>query len=151
MKNTALVREMHGSRQGFHQRRGFPFRLRRACTPAQQIAPIDVFQDKERPAVAFADLINPHNVRMLQPGHRFGLDLEALPGRRVRVQTAREHLDGNRPIERTLPGLVDNAHAAPAQLFADLVARYLRRAQQCPKGRRKARPQVAARARLSTL
>ena len=69
-----------------------------------------------------ADLVDLHDVRVLQPGDRLGLDLEAQPCSGAGVPPARIILRATRRFGLDLPGLVDDAHAAAAQFSEDLVA-----------------------------
>ena len=41
---------------------------------------------------------------------------------RAGVAAAADHLQGDQAVQAALPGLVDDAHAAPAELAEDLVA-----------------------------
>src|SRR5262249_40519798 len=49
-----------------------------------------------------------------------GFAVEALDGPRRQVQGAAQHLERHAPVERHLAGLVDDAHAAAADLPDDL-------------------------------
>jgi hypothetical protein len=60
---------------------------------------------------------------MLQCGDGFGLDLEADALVFAGVLPIEQHLQGDEPLGLELPRLVDNAHAAAAQLLQDLVTR----------------------------
>ena len=62
------------------------------------------------------------DVRVLQPGDRLGLGQEADGGLGPGVVAGQDHLEGDDAVEPELPGLVDDAHAAAAQLPEDLVA-----------------------------
>ena len=46
--------------------------------------------------------------------------------RRARVAAGQDHLEGHGPVEPDLPRLVDDAHAAPAQLAHEVIARHPR-------------------------
>src|SRR6266478_4926608 len=67
------------------------------------------------------DLMNLHDVRVLQLGDRLGLSLEAsqVPG--AGVGAGQDHLEGDEALEAALPGLVDNAHSAAPQLRQQFV------------------------------
>ena len=69
-----------------------------------------------------ADLVDLHDVRVLQLGHRLRLGAEAGQLLRAGVVARQDHLQGDDPVQLHLPGLVDHAHAAAAQLAEDLVA-----------------------------
>ena len=74
--HAAPVGVVHGPRQG-----PAPGRRRwrgSGCRPASgQAAALDELQRKVRPAVVLADLVDLHDVRVLQPGHRLRLGAEA--------------------------------------------------------------------------
>ena len=69
----------------------------------------------------FVDLDDP---RVLDLGDGAGLDVESsdLVGRGVR--TGKDHLERDQAIQPDVPGFVDDAHAASADLRDDLVARH---------------------------
>src|SRR5205814_291542 len=72
-------------------------------------------------AVQVADLVDLDDVGVAQAGDGEGLLVEAaqLGGG---VGGAGDHLDGDGPLEADLAGVVDDAHAAVAELAEDLVA-----------------------------
>ena len=61
-------------------------------------------------------------MRVLQAGHRFRLDLEAQPFCWAGVLDGADHLQRHDAVGLELPGLVNDRHAAAAQLAQDLVA-----------------------------
>ena len=61
-------------------------------------------------------------MRVLQAGHRFRLDLEAQPFCWAGVLNGADHLQRHDAVGLELPGLVNDRHAAAAQLAQDLVA-----------------------------
>jgi hypothetical protein len=67
------------------------------------------------------DLVDRHDVGMVQERDRLGLVLEAaqliVGGEHVRL----EHLERDRPVQADLAGLIHDPHAAAAQLLVDLV------------------------------
>ena len=64
-------------------------------------------------------------MRMLQPRHRFRLDLKAQPVVRRGVFDGADHLQGDEAIGLELAGPIDDAHAAVAEDAEDLVAGHL--------------------------
>ena len=120
--NSPGVRGMHRQGQFLHQRRGFLGRQGRAGQLSVQGAARAVFQREERQAVVFAHLENLHDVGVLQTGDGLGLDAEALQLLRSGAGAGADHFEGNQALERPVPGLVNDAHAAPAQLFQDLIS-----------------------------
>jgi hypothetical protein len=78
--------------------------------------------EKKRYPRVLADLVDLHDVRVVQPGDRLGLDPEPRP-RLVRGRARRlDHLQGHEAVQVQLKRLVDDAHAASAQLRQDRVA-----------------------------
>src|SRR5438132_1586595 len=65
-------------------------------------------------AAIHADLVDRHDMRVVQLGRCLGLKLEALQLFRVESRSERQDLQSHAPIQRYLLGFVDNAHAAAA-------------------------------------
>src|SRR5262249_31610311 len=79
-----------------------------------EAAALDQFHAEKGPAAELADLVDRHNVRMVQVGGGLGFAAEALHVR-VRGQVpGADHLEGDGAVERQLAGLVDDGHAAAA-------------------------------------
>ncbi len=70
-------------------------------------------------ALVLAHAEDLHDVRMVQRGHQVGLAAEPLQRRRPVEQPPREDLQRHPPPERLLDRLVDDPHAAPADLADD--------------------------------
>ena len=85
--DAALVGVVHGAGQRLDQGGGVARRLRRAVELLLQAAAVEIFQREIRLAVVLADLVNLHDVGVLQPGDGLGLDLEAQ--QRLRSRRAR--------------------------------------------------------------
>ena len=66
-------------------------------------------------------VVNRADVGMVERRGRFGFEHEAFPSVLVAGQIGREELQGDKPIEVRVEGLVDDAHAAATQLFQDPV------------------------------
>ena len=113
----------HRAAQGHHHRRRHAWCLRPAVDELGEAAPGDEFQGEVRQAVVVAVLVDLDDPRVLDPGDGAGLDVE--PGDLVvrGVGPGQDHLQGDQAIEPDVPGLVDDAHAAAADLGEDLVAR----------------------------
>ena len=71
--------------------------------------------------VVLAHAEDRHDVGVVQPGRRLRLALEPPHLLGVQQRAGREHLQGHAPAQRLLLGLVDDAHAAPADLAEDAV------------------------------
>ena len=72
-------------------------------------------------AVVLADLVDRDDAGVVEQGDGLGLVLEAAQLVVAGEQAGLDHLERDGPVEGDLPGLVDDAHAAAAQLPADLV------------------------------
>ena len=68
-----------------------------------------------------ADREDRHNVRMLEMGRGLGLVAKTLQMARIERGPLRQHLQRHAPAQRTLNGLVHNAHAAAADFAHDFV------------------------------
>jgi hypothetical protein len=88
--------------------------------PRQRTA-VDQFHAEEGLAVLFADLVNGHDVGVIEVGCLFRLGAKPLPVRRRSEVASQDHLQGHDAVEADLPSLVDNAHAAAGDLFEQLV------------------------------
>ena len=96
-----LGRRPPGDRAGLHQ--------------VGQAAAGDLLHHEVVHRLDAADLEDRDHVRMRQPGRRPRLQEEALERRRVARQVVGQRLDGHRAAEQGVLGLVDDAHAAPAE------------------------------------
>ncbi len=72
-------------------------------------------------AAVFADLEDLHDVGVLQACNRFALGAEAGQFPFAGIFAGQDHLEGHQAVELALPGLVDDAHAAAAQLLQQFV------------------------------
>ncbi len=63
-----------------------------------------------------ASLVDLDDLRVLQPSDRVGFGQETGPALRFGVRAGQDHLQRNHPVGMRLPGLINHAHAAPAQL-----------------------------------
>src|SRR5262245_11454516 len=63
------------------------------------------------------------DARMVQGRGSFGLTLESAQRLRIAGNFARKELEGDKPFQLDVLGFVDDAHAAAAQPFHDLVVR----------------------------
>ncbi len=89
-----------------------------------EAAPGDEFQGEVRQALVVAVFVDLDDPRVLDLGDGAGLDVESsdLVGRGVRP--GQDHLERDQAIQPDVPGFVDDAHAASADLRDDLVARH---------------------------
>ena len=93
----------------------------------RQIRSVHVRHRDVGDAVDLAQIVNADDVAMRDlPGEQqFALEalLERLRLFRIRSRFWSDHLDGNRHLERLVPGLVDRAHAALAEDTNDVIPR----------------------------
>jgi hypothetical protein len=99
MHDAVLVHEMHRPRQCLDECSRFPFRLRRAGHLPLESAALDVLQGHKQSPVVLADLVDAHDVGVIEPGHGLGLGAEALAGRRIGVEARHDHLEGHFTIQ----------------------------------------------------
>ena len=104
-----------------HERRRGPGVVLEGGEPLGEVAPLDELHAEELLAVVLADLVDRHDPGVVQQGHRLGLVLEPAQLGVVGQHAGLDHLQRHRPVEADLPGLVDDAHAAAAQLLRDRV------------------------------
>ena len=102
------------------QPRGTLRRPGNAIELSVQAAAGDILELQERQAIGLADVVDLHDVRVLEPGDRLGLRQEPGTNLGVGMGTGEDHLQGARAIEPDLAGPVDDPHAAPAQQPLDL-------------------------------
>ena len=143
MDDPALVRHLHGLGQRGHECGGRAGRLGRARELLGQAAPLDELHGEVRPALDVARVVHLHDVRVPQAGEGRGLPAEAPEFLRTGERAGEQHLDRDRAVERALPGLVDDAHAAAAEHRLHLVAGDLRQVG----GRRRGRDRAGTRSR----
>ena len=79
--------------------------------------------DDKRPSLGLVDFVNRADIRMIQPRGGFCLALETLAGLFVSQQVRREEFQGDGAVELGVLGLVDDTHAALAELGGDFVVR----------------------------
>ena len=95
---------------------------------------------EDDPAI-LADLVDRHDVGVVQPGRGPRLAAEPLQAPGVAGDRVGQDLQGDVPAQRQLLGLVDDAHAAAADLAEDaVVADPLRRARRPARGPRRPGP-----------
>ena len=86
-----------------------------------------VLQDQVRSALVVTDLEDLNDVGVLEPGDRLCLSAKSCRLIGTGVGAGQDHLEGDRPVEPPVPGLVDHAHPAVPDYPQDLVARDRRR------------------------
>ena len=76
---------------------------------------------EEVPALMDAHLMDGDDVGMMQTCRRHRLGAEALDEVRTGARTEGDHLDGDHAVQTALPGAIDHAHPAAADLLQQLV------------------------------
>ena len=75
--------------------------------------------DVETAVLRFVDVVNGADVRVVEARRGAGLVDEPLPGLGIGRESGRQELQGDPSVEAEVLGLVDDAHAAPAELADD--------------------------------
>ncbi len=111
--------------------------------PLGEAAPLDQLHAEERDAHAaqapLADLVDRHDVRVVEAGGDLRLGAEAAQRHRVAEVGGPHDLQRDDAVETQLPGPVDDAHAAAGDLVEHLVTVGLRQAGRDVGGRRRGR------------
>jgi hypothetical protein len=104
---------MRRPRQGLDEPGRRTRRLGRAVEVLGQAAAGHELEGKVWPARGLADVVDLHNVGMLQARDHPGLGAKAGQLLWAEVSPVPDHLQGHGALEGDLAGLVDDAHAAP--------------------------------------
>jgi hypothetical protein len=119
-----FVGRLHRPRQGLHQPRRLRRRQRGPLELPVEAAAVHELQGKERQPVVLADSKDLNDVGVLQPRRRLRLGTEAGQFLRPGVRPRQDHLQGDGALQRRLPRLVDDAHAAATQFPQHLEPRH---------------------------
>src|SRR2546423_5510075 len=121
--NTVLVRILQRLTNGRHDRE----RLGRPEFPlAQELAEIDAihkFHEQKVEAACLSEIINRHDVRMVERGQSLRLACESLRKLSVLDTFRREELESDEPVQGFLPRLIDHAHSATSEITDNLELR----------------------------
>ncbi len=93
--------------------------------------PLDELHDVVTHSVVFADAEDRNDVGVVQLRRRLRFALEATPRPGVLLELFGQDLEGDVPAERDLLRLVDDAHAATADLADDAVVAQALEQRQC--------------------
>ena len=91
---------------------------------ARRLRETIAFHERHREKVlvaALADLVNRHDVRMIELGGRLGFGQEPLLFQLGSMLPRPRHLEGDDAVQFLVPGLVDNPHPAAGDLREKLV------------------------------
>ena len=101
-----------------------------------QARAFDQLHAEEVLAFVFADLVDGHDIRMVEVGSSLGLSIKT-PHVRGRSQlTSQDHLESDDAVQAYLPGLVDHAHAAAGDFFQQFIIAEIANARQPIRARR---------------
>ncbi len=126
MDDTAIVGVVHRPGQHLRDPRSLLDRHRARRQPPGQVLPFDHFQRQVGGPVRLADLMDFHDIGVVQTGGGLGLPVEPVELFRVDAPDRPDHLQGDPPLEPHLRCKIDDPHAADADLAKDLVARHMR-------------------------
>ena len=117
-----VVRGLHPPREQDDHLHRLARRPGALAEPLGQAAPLDELQGEVREPGVLADLVDLDDARVLELGDRLGLGPEPreLIGRGV--GPGQDHLEGDVAVEAELAGLINDAHAAAAQLLDEPIA-----------------------------
>ena len=99
MDNASAMCDLNGLRQRRHHRRGLARGLGDTGETLGKRPAVDEFHREIRPAVEIADIMNLHDVRIVQGGNGAGFAHEARELHRAGVFARAEHFHGHRAIE----------------------------------------------------
>jgi hypothetical protein len=126
MNDSALVGRLDRPSEGGQQSGRLACRLGRAGQLLGQGAAFNELHGEVWSSVRVADVMELHDVGVLQSGHGLGLALKPRPLLWAGESAGEGHLESDEAIEGQVAGLVDDAHAAAADFLQDLVAGNLR-------------------------
>src|ERR1700694_5429228 len=96
---------------------------RSACNAVLQRQPVQKLHGDEGFAVLVVNFVDRADVRMIQRRGSLGFPLKAAESLRVFSYLVGQKLEGNKPAELHILGLIDHTHAAPTELLDDAVVR----------------------------
>ena len=122
MHDVAAVRQVHGARDRFDQPCRFDNRQWPAFKLLGEVFPLNELQCAIGISFRLADLVDLHNVGMLQTRDSLGLDPKPRKHSWIDRGVDPHHLECHGPLEFQVARLVNDPHAASAENFQDLVA-----------------------------
>src|SRR5262249_13668080 len=121
VEDAAHVGVMHGASRGRREVRRRLWIERSGGEPVGEALALDELHGEVAPAVVLADLVDRHDMRVVETGDGLGLVAEASEVVVAGPGPCAEHLQRDEAVEGALAGLVDDAHAAAAEDAVDLV------------------------------
>ena len=133
MQDAALVGVVDGLGDGDHQLGGGSRAGSALGQHLLEVPPADQLHREVAPAFMLPDLVDRHDVGMIELGDRLHLVLES-PQLVLRRQCSRpDHLERHWPVEADLAGRINDAHTAAAQLAHQLVVAEIAHASTRPQ------------------
>ena len=124
MDDAALVGHLHRAGQRLNELGG-PTRSRRTLgNPLLETAAFHELQRKIGPTFVLARLVNLHDVGMKQLGNGFRLGAKPRQADLANMRSSQDHLQSDEALQATMSRLVNDAHAAPPELFQDVITRH---------------------------
>src|SRR5579862_5975663 len=121
MENSVLMGRVNGPSDSRYELRAFAWNESLPLHSSGQILSIDQPHAEVVLAPMLTDLVNGHDVRMVQVSRRLGFGAEALDfGRRGQSPSA-DHLESHQTFEANLASFIDDPHPAPGNFFDQLV------------------------------
>ena len=87
----------------------------------RQAVPGHILHGKKVLPFPKSDLVNSHDIRMLQTGRGRGLSAKPLYSLRARQLPEQQHFESDEPVQAHLSGLIHHAHATPRDFFNQFV------------------------------
>src|SRR5262245_30048667 len=115
MEDAAVVRMLNAAGQAFDKSGGLAHRRQAGAQLAREVAAGDILEREKRPALVLADLVDLHDVRVLEASDGFGLAAKARKRGGIQSLVGVNHLERDDALEICLPRLVDDPHAAAAE------------------------------------
>ena len=121
VQDAALMRVVNRAAHFGQQAHAFTRRSQEPRYFAREAVPLDELHAEEVAALMLTDLVNGNDIRVIEARRRLDLVVKAVQFARRRKLAGQDHLEGDRPIQADLAGLVDDAHAAAGDFRLQLV------------------------------
>ena len=112
---------IHSAGQRGHQPGGGPGIVPEPAGLLGQARPFDQLHAEIRPVLVFPDLVDRHNVRVVEVRRQLSLPQEPFAlleaGHRARL----DHLERNQSLQSLMPGAVDDTHPAPGNFLDQFI------------------------------
>ena len=117
MEHALFVRILQRLADVRHDREGLPRRESSGPHGLTQIHPVHKLHDEVAEPFGLTEVVNRHNVRMVQTRQQTPLPSEPFGEGRVAARRQRQQLQRHNSVQMTLPGRIDKPHAAVAHQF----------------------------------